>query len=57
MCPKNEADIDFILYISAIGSLIYLVVTCRPDLAYSESILSRFIIILDESIGQELRQY
>ncbi|KAL5546738.1 hypothetical protein UlMin_006425 [Ulmus minor] len=46
MSPKNEEEmksVENIPYASAIGSLMYAMVCTRPDLAYSASLVSRFM--------------
>ncbi|KAL5546305.1 hypothetical protein UlMin_005992 [Ulmus minor] len=46
MSPKNEMEmksVESIPYASAVGSLMYAMVCTRPDLAYSASLVSRFI--------------
>ena len=45
-CPKTEkevADMERISYASAVGSLMYSMVCCRPDLAHSMSVVSRYM--------------
>ncbi|XP_051148701.1 secreted RxLR effector protein 161-like [Andrographis paniculata] len=45
-CPKSENDVKYMLNVphtSAIGSIMYLMVCTRPDLAYSISCLSRYM--------------
>ena len=46
MCPKNEEEmksVESIPYASVVGSLMYAMVCTRPDLAYSASLVSRFM--------------
>ncbi|KAL5555231.1 hypothetical protein UlMin_037467 [Ulmus minor] len=46
MSPKNEMEmksVESIPYASAVGSLMYAMVCTRPDLAYSASLVSRFM--------------
>ena len=46
MSPTSPEDVEYmksVPYTSAIGSLMYLVVTCRPDIAYAVSVLSRYM--------------
>ncbi|XP_051117795.1 secreted RxLR effector protein 161-like [Andrographis paniculata] len=45
-CPKSENDVKYMMnvpYTSAVGSIMYLMVCTRPDLAYSISCLSRYM--------------
>jgi hypothetical protein len=45
-CPKNPAELEkmrHVPYKEAIGSLMYAVVGSRPDIAYSVSLLARFM--------------
>jgi hypothetical protein len=45
MCPTEYDDIEYmksIPYTNAIGSLMYLAITCRPDISYAVSMYSRF---------------
>jgi hypothetical protein len=45
MSPQNAAkvsDIYQVPYISIVGSLMYLAVTTRPDIAYVSEVLARF---------------
>lgn len=45
-CPETNAekkDMETVPYASAIGSVMYLMVSTRPDLAYSVSCLSRYM--------------
>ena len=46
LCPKSQSDIDAmkrIPYANAIGSVMYLMVSTRPDIAYPVSCLSRYM--------------
>ena len=46
MSPKNEEEMksaENIPYASVVGSLMYAMVCTRPDLAYSASVVSRFM--------------
>ena len=46
MSPKNDEEmksVEMILNASAVGSLMYVMVCTRPDLAYSASLVSRFM--------------
>eukprot|EP00253_Pinus_taeda_P033555 PITA_33555 len=45
-CPKTqeeEEDMSYVLYASAINSLMYTMVCTRPDIAYAVRVLSRFM--------------
>ena len=45
MAPQSEDDVIFmnsVPYINAVGSLMYLAITSRPDIAYSVGVLARF---------------
>ena len=45
-CPKSEQDkahMNVVPYANAIGSVMYLMVCIRPDIAYAISCLSRFM--------------
>lgn len=45
-CPKDakeEADMEKIPYANVVGSLMYSMVYCRPDLAHSMSVVSRYM--------------
>ena len=45
MAPQNDEDVAFmksVPYINAVGSLMYLAITSRPDIAYSVGVLARF---------------
>ncbi|XP_042038299.1 secreted RxLR effector protein 161-like [Salvia splendens] len=46
MCPKSKTDIEAmkkVPYANAIGSVMYLMVSTRPDIAYAVSCLSRYM--------------
>ena len=46
MSPKIDGErksVERILYASAVGSLMYVMVCTRPDLAYSTNLVSRFM--------------
>ena len=45
MCPKTQEDIEEmkkIPYQSAVGSLMYLILGTRPDIAYAVGVVSQF---------------
>lgn len=45
-CPETEHELSYmnkVPYASAVGSLMYLMVCTRPDLAYAVSLVSRFM--------------
>ena len=45
MAPQTDDDVAFmksVPYINAVGSLMYLAITSRPDIAYSVGVLARF---------------
>ena len=45
-CPTNEEDKDYmsrILYSSAVGNLMYVMICTRPDLPHAVSVVSRFM--------------
>lgn len=39
----EKTEIESFPYASAVGSIMYAMVCCRPDLAYSASVVSRFM--------------
>ena len=41
-----------ILYASAVGSIMYVIATTRPDLAYVMGVVSRYMLNPRESIGR-----
>jgi len=41
--PKKEKEMSRVLCASAVGSLMYVIICTRPDLAYAVSIVSRFM--------------
>ncbi|KAL5567384.1 hypothetical protein UlMin_030548 [Ulmus minor] len=46
LCPKTEEEKDSMLnvpYSNAVGSLMYFMVSTRPDLSFAMSVLSRFM--------------
>ncbi|KAL5538405.1 hypothetical protein UlMin_043763 [Ulmus minor] len=46
LCPKTEEEKDSMLnvpYSNAVGSLMYSMVSTRPDLSFAMSVLSRFM--------------
>ncbi|XP_060965293.1 secreted RxLR effector protein 161-like [Cannabis sativa] len=52
MCPKTkleQEDMANVPYSNAVGSIMYLMVSTRPDLAYAISVLSKFM----SSLGKE----
>jgi len=45
-CPKTkeeEEDMSHVLYASAVGSLMYVMVCTRPEIAHVVGVLSRFM--------------
>ncbi|GKE38922.1 retrovirus-related pol polyprotein from transposon TNT 1-94, partial [Tanacetum coccineum] len=45
-CPVRECDVERmskVLYANAVGSLMYLMVCMRPDIAYAVSVVSRYL--------------
>src|ERR671929_620035 len=40
--PEKKAEMSSIPYINAVGSLMYLAIMTRPDIAYATSVLARF---------------
>ncbi|GKF27648.1 hypothetical protein Tco_0093990, partial [Tanacetum coccineum] len=45
-CPSNDCDVERmskVLYANVVGSLMYLMVCTRPDIAYVVSIVSRYL--------------
>ena len=41
--PKEEEGMSRVLYARAVGSLMYVIICTRPDLAYAVRIVSRFM--------------
>ena len=58
--PKTEEEEGFMAkvpYASAIGSLMYAMVCTRPDIAHAVGAMSRFMTILESSIGKQSSGY
>jgi hypothetical protein len=46
MCPKTQEEIEYmsrVPYSSAVGSLMYVMVYTRPDIAHSMGVVSRYM--------------
>ena len=46
LCPQSEKEVDYVSkvpYSSAVGSLMYVMVCSRLDLAYAVSVVSRYM--------------
>ncbi|GJY11449.1 retrotransposon protein, putative, ty1-copia subclass [Tanacetum coccineum] len=45
-CPVRDCDVEMmgkVMYANAVGSLMYLIVCTRPDIAYAVSVVSRYL--------------
>ena len=55
MSPNEPADIEFmksVPYTNAIGTLMYLAITCRPDISYAVTEFSRLMLTQVDDIGK-----
>ena len=41
-CPQTEEDAALMRYAEAVGTLMYIAIATRPDIAYAVGVLSRF---------------
>ena len=54
-CPtseKEKEEISRVPYSSTVGSLMYVMVCTRPDIAHEVELLAGFSLILERNIGQ-----